>query len=129
MPEKKWSETLTYLAQKEIQRRTKMSVVHAGSVAISTPAAGAEGRKMGRTPVPVTVKKAMLQKQSCCQFKDKTTGKICGSTRFLQVDHRHSVWAGGGNEIENLQMLCAQHNLHKYRQESFFTKRFNPVLD
>ncbi|MBO9666291.1 MAG: HNH endonuclease [Bdellovibrio sp.] len=46
--------------------------------------------------------------------------KICGSTRFLQIDHRQPVWAGGTNEFQNLQVLCAQHNQYKYRQESFF---------
>ncbi|MBO9667626.1 MAG: HNH endonuclease, partial [Bdellovibrio sp.] len=75
--------------------------------------------KPGRKPLRNSVKKIVLNHDKCCQFKDRSTGKICGSTRFLQVDHRQAVWAGGSNDLQNLQILCSQHNQHKYRQESF----------
>lgn len=61
--------------------------------------------------------KNILMEQKCCQFKD-ATGKQCNSRWHLQVDHIQPRWAGGGNEIENLQILCAQHNRLKYRKES-----------
>lgn len=47
--------------------------------------------------------------QKCC---------VCGSKFQLQVDHIRPRWAGGGNEVANLQILCAIHNREKYRQEA-----------
>ena len=64
------------------------------------------------------IRKFVMNRDRCCQFKDPRTGEICGSTRFLQVDHLQPVWAGGTNDIGNLQVLCAQHNQFKYMQES-----------
>lgn len=159
VPEKKWAEAITYLAQKEINRRTKLrkfkmpsqganagdesrlnqmalstavvrnkqtSVVKQNA-AISTVnnAPNCMGNLVDAVPVVPnkalnnTSKKIILNRDKCCQYKDKTTGKICGGTRFLQTDHRQSVWADGTNELKNLQALCAQHNQHKYRKESF----------
>ncbi|MBL7670085.1 MAG: HNH endonuclease, partial [Bdellovibrionaceae bacterium] len=49
-----------------------------------------------------------------CQFKDSRTGKICGSKHFLQVDHVHPRFAGGGNEPFNLRPMCSSHNKFRY---------------
>lgn len=67
--------------------------------------------------VSASVYKSVLQKQQCCQFTN-ANGKQCTSRWHLQVDHIQPRWAGGGNEVENLQVLCAQHNRLKYRKES-----------
>lgn len=122
VPEKKWSEVLAYLAKKEIQRRTKIL-----EKKIFQEAAGPS--KMTDTalkPLTASTKKVVLQKEGRCQFKDPDTGKVCGSTRFLQVDHRQPIWAAGGNESSNLQILCAEHNRHKYRKESGVLLKSNP---
>lgn len=63
-------------------------------------------------------KTEILQRDQCCQYKDRKTGKICGSTFALQTDHRTSKWIDGDNSKSNLQILCAQHNRYKYRQEN-----------
>ncbi|WP_413575108.1 HNH endonuclease [Bdellovibrio sp. HCB290] len=128
LPKQNWADAITYLAKKEIQRRTKLKESR-----IPTPVAGAAPKAntnniptntqflgdADRKTLRTSVKKTLLNQHRCCQFKDRDSGKICGSTRFLQVDHRQAVWAGGTNDIQNLQILCAQHNQHKYRQESF----------
>lgn len=137
IPEKRWAEAITYLAQKEVQRRTKLRNTKSAPGSSKSQAAPVVNQdevqtknkttvesdmfKMAsaRKPLRSTVKKIILNQQRCCQYKDQNTGKICGSTRFLQTDHRQSVWAGGTNELQNLQILCAQHNQLKYRQESF----------
>lgn len=53
-----------------------------------------------------------------CQFKNVSTGHLCGSNFMPQVDHKTSLWAGGTNEMSNLQQLCANHNQRKYRKEA-----------
>ncbi|WP_413577941.1 HNH endonuclease [Bdellovibrio sp. HCB290] len=133
VPEHSWADAITYLANKEIQRRTKMkeskALTPVAVAATQNDSASNRTQKSevkvrflaesGRKPLRASVKKTVLKQDKCCQFKDRETGKICGSTRFLQVDHRQAVWAGGTNDIQNLRILCAQHNQHKYRQECF----------
>jgi 5-methylcytosine-specific restriction endonuclease McrA len=45
-------------------------------------------------------------------------GRRCESRYHLQVDHIVSRWAGGGNQLENLQLLCGVHNRGKYEREA-----------
>lgn len=65
-----------------------------------------------------STKKKVLTTQVCCRYKSPITGKVCGTKWFRQVDHKHSRWAGGQHNIENLQTLCVQHNNLKYRKEA-----------
>jgi len=80
-----------------------------------------EGPFPQRLPISPNVRKEVLNRDKCCQFKDPKTGKICGNTRFPQVDHIQSIWAGGTNDPLNLQQLCAKHNRYKYRQEAGYS--------
>lgn len=63
------------------------------------------------------VKKQTFNLQKFCQYKDPRTGKQCQSHWFLQVDHKHSKWAGGNSSSENAQLLCVGHNRRKYSKE------------
>ena len=182
VPDKRWSEVMTYLAQKEVDRRTRIQVKTNAktkikknvSVNAKVDSANKEtnsisikenimtevdspqrtdkatdrgstlhntvwnydssrGREQdfkvneeafhtaalhARRAIPPSVRKLILNRDKCCQFKDPLTGQICGCKRFLQVDHIQAIWAGGINDIENLQAMCAQHNQFKYRKES-----------
>ncbi len=60
----------------------------------------------------------ILNRDKCCQYKDKVTGRQCRSTFGLQVDHIIPRWSGGTHAPENLQVLCGVHNNLKYRNES-----------
>lgn len=73
--------------------------------------------KGNKTLTPKT-KAFILSRDRQCQYRDPKTGKLCGSRYALQVDHRHSRWAGGTYGITNLQALCANHNSYKYQKES-----------
>ena len=74
-------------------------------------------RQNARKYIPVSVRRDVFQKDKSCQWKDPKTQKICGSRFQAQIDHRHPLYLGGGNERGNLQVLCAAHNRHKYRRE------------
>lgn len=74
--------------------------------------------KVGLKSVTPRTRKLVLLRDKCCQFKDSSTGKVCGSTFGLQVDHKISRWAGGSHAEENLQVLCVNHNRYKYRKEA-----------
>lgn len=63
------------------------------------------------------VKALIFQRDQCCQWKDPITKQKCNSKFQLQIDHKKSVWLGGENKQENLQLLCSIHNQLKYRQE------------
>ena len=67
---------------------------------------------------PLGIKKKILSRHSSCQYRDPKSDKLCGSTWFLQIDHKHSLWAGGNNELKNATVLCSQHNNLKYRKEA-----------
>ena len=71
-----------------------------------------------RPTVPMSIRRATIQRDQCCQWRDPKTGQKCGSTFQLQIDHIKSVWQGGGSEPENLQVLCAAHNRWKFRKET-----------
>jgi len=183
VPDKNWADVIAYLAQKEIDRRTKVtrksptkpmgasaqskeSSVQAkkasksqakgsdieqsdlqcsdshnsGSqgdaaalvtrveqnldvqvIGVKSHSKKAESSSPHRAPISPNLRKEVLNRDKCCQFKDPKTGKICGDTRFPQVDHIQSIWAGGTNDPLNLQQLCAKHNQYKYRKEAGYS--------
>jgi len=92
-------QTLEYLAERVIKQKAGLSNAHSSSSQNS-------------------IRKAVLQKGQCCQFTDPQTQKICGSKNFLQIDHIKPKWAGGNDSFENLQVLCAAHNQHKYQKQA-----------
>ena len=61
------------------------------------------------------LRKFIFQRDQCCQFKDKSTGKICGSKHFLEVDHITPKFAAGTNDPKNLRLLCRNHNQYRYQ--------------
>ena len=64
------------------------------------------------------IRKIILHRDKCCQYRDAITGKLCGSRFGLEVDHIHPRWAEGHHDPENLQALCRQHNGHRYRGQA-----------
>jgi hypothetical protein len=51
--------------------------------------------------------------QSQCTWVDSKTGRRCGSTYRLQIDHQHPFARGGKTTLSNLRLLCSQHNLYE----------------
>jgi hypothetical protein len=44
-----------------------------------------------------------------CSWQD-ADGHRCGSTAWLELDHRQPAGKGGGPEPDNLRLLCRAHN-------------------
>lgn len=108
---------LEYVSDKIIKQKTSVQKSSGESqIQSSTPANSTA--TVAVKPLSLTTRKSILKQQECCQYRDPKTGRLCGSKWFLQVDHKHSKWAGGTDRSENLQMLCASHNQAKYRKEA-----------
>ena len=105
VPDSSWVEMFSYLAQKELSRRTKTkAIVEKGLTSkISN----------SRRTISSSIRKTLLHANAKCEYTD-SHGKHCQSTRYLQIDHIKSVSRDGGNELENLQVLCGVHNRYKY---------------
>ncbi|MDG0815593.1 HNH endonuclease [Bdellovibrio svalbardensis] len=128
VPEKKWAKVFSYLAQKEVERRAQVKRqsqvkrpsreegLRTNENDQSSPAT--EVRLNERKSIRPNLRKEILVKGKCCEYKDPLTKKVCGSTRFVQIDHIKPVWAGGDNSPDNLRTLCRQHNNFKYAKES-----------
>ncbi len=132
-----WAETFTYLAKKEVARRTvvcksraRKNCVDAATAVSATSATtaatavkpnsaftAAAKPKSVRPPIPSGVRKTLLNEHARCEHKD-SRGRSCGSQRFLQLDHIRSWSRGGTHEPENLQVLCGAHNRQKYINET-----------
>lgn len=65
--------------------------------------------------------KVLNRDQRFCTYQNPKTGKICGSTFRLQLDHRVPFGKGGSHQLENLRLLCQNHNL--FMAEQAYGKR------
>jgi len=72
-------------------------------------------QKSKRVPWSVNTKRAVFQRDQCCQWRDPETNQQCRSTFQLQIDHVQALWAGGSNDLNNIQLLCSIHNKLKYQ--------------
>jgi 5-methylcytosine-specific restriction endonuclease McrA len=89
------------------------------SCGVTSDSEAAVGRRVARrVPLPASVKRAVFQRDQHCRWKEPNSNQFCGSRFQLQIDHKQSVWAGGDNSFENLQLLCSRHNHLKYELES-----------
>lgn len=120
------SAAITYLAEKVIQKKygkqkfaenfpvqLAHNLTSAAAVKIKTRQA-----RRARQHIPSSIKRQVFSKYSCCQYRDRQSGKICGERRYLQIEHIRPIWAGGSNDPNNLSLLCANHNRHLYSQQS-----------
>jgi hypothetical protein len=66
--------------------------------------------------VPAQVRRAVWARDGGkCQWP-LASGGICGCTRRLQVDHIQPLALGGRSTIENVRLLCREHNLFAARR-------------
>lgn len=74
--------------------------------------------KLLRRHIPIGIQRAIFQRDRCCQWIDPQSKRKCCSRFQMQIDHILSWHKGGGNESDNLQILCGVHNRLKYCKES-----------
>ncbi len=64
-----------------------------------------------RRMIPAALKRWIwIRDGGRCQFMAQATGQKCGSTAFLDLDHRVPVSQRGGNNEANLVLACASHS-------------------
>lgn len=73
-----------------------------------------------RKPISIKTRDQVFKKfGSQCSYIS-AEGKRCSTRSYLQIDHIKSVCHGGGNEIENLQLLCTAHHSQKTKRQLGF---------
>jgi hypothetical protein len=61
--------------------------------------------------IPAAMKRAVSARDhGACGFRDRKTGKTCGSRHALEFDHVLPLSLGGATTAENLRLLCAAHH-------------------
>ncbi len=70
--------------------------------------------KLEKRAIPHSIKIQVWKKdQGKCRYFDSKTGRFCHSSHLIQIDHIKPWSKGGKSNLDNLQLLCAAHNLHK----------------
>jgi hypothetical protein len=52
--------------------------------------------------------------EASCSYVDAKTGRMCGSTRYLELDHIEPFARGGPSTAENLRPMCGAHNRYRW---------------
>ena len=89
-----------------------------GNVAKNHVGAVLMGVKKAGEPIRASVRRYVFQRDRVCQWVDAKTGRKCESHHLLEIDHVKARWAGGGNEVENLRVLCRAHNQWRYKMNA-----------
>lgn len=74
--------------------------------------------KIVRSAIPKSIQRAVIVRDTCCQYQSKITGHKCSSSWNLNLDHIKPFWAGGTNTVDNLRVFCASHNAQMYREQA-----------
>jgi hypothetical protein len=118
-PSPSWADLISFLAEEYLKKNDPLEKTPRESTArvevkAAPPASKPITSARKRKPIPMHVKRYIFQRDRSCQWISPLTSAKCGSRFQLQIDHKKPVWDGGGNEVENLQLLCSAHNAWKY---------------
>jgi 5-methylcytosine-specific restriction endonuclease McrA len=109
VPSGEWTEVLAYCARFTVSKKDLSTSIREVKVRQSQSQSQSQG-------VSRASRRFVFQRDRSCRFRH-ADGRVCGSRYQLQVDHIVSRWAGGSNDVENLQLLCGIHNRYKYECE------------
>lgn len=80
----------------------------------STNKYGDAKRRITRA-IPTKIRRKIWSRDGgCCQYKDPKTGKQCGAKHKLELDHVKPWSMGGDHSLENLWILCRNHNVYRW---------------
>lgn len=125
-----WGKLFLYLGKKVVQKSentkakvaTKVKVTTNPIEPASTSAAEVVVRQKSassiRKSIPTNIRRKIYNRDQCCQYQDKITGKVCGSRWGLEIDHIQPLWANGTNDETNLRILCGEHNRYFYQKQA-----------
>ncbi|MGE0631120.1 MAG: HNH endonuclease [Pseudobdellovibrionaceae bacterium] len=71
--------------------------------------------------------KREVWKEGVCSHTDPETGRKCGSKFQLEIDHVIPIAKGGTSNIENLRLVCRNHNLF-YARKHFGNKKMDQFV-
>jgi hypothetical protein len=133
LPEANFAQVIAYLAKNFLKKKDPLASVDKNEkkkVSVTRPtessAAAKPCVKVSKTKESIDVplishvsvktlsqslRREILRKAGGrCSYKDLKTGRVCGSTYQIEVDHIWPKALGGGNEESNLRCLCRKHN-------------------
>jgi hypothetical protein len=94
-----------------IGRMAKMALAKADPEKRKTRAAKLERASESTRYIPVAVATEVWERdQGNCVFEAPHTGRKCGSTFMLELDHITPFAEGGPSTVENLRLHCRAHN-------------------
>jgi len=118
LPHGEWDQVLEYVATQMIAQKSEAPASAAVTTVKSAPASIEKNQLVAPKKISPNLKRQVLLRDQCCQYKDKITGKICQSKWNLEVDHIQPLWANGTNSLENLRALCSNHNKYLYQRQA-----------
>ncbi len=117
-PQMGWGELLDFIAKtawekldpsREPAHKTKSVLKNESAETQSAPALPTSA--VHREKMSAVLKRAVWKKsEGQCAYADPLTGRVCGSRRFLQIEHLQPVALGGKNELSNCTLRCSVHN-------------------
>ncbi len=94
--------------------------------AVAAPTSTVVHLKQGSRHIPRGIQRDVWKRDEArCQYQ-APDGKVCGETRFLEMDHIQPWALGGQHQKENLRLLCWTHN--QLRSQVTFGKKWRPKL-
>lgn len=120
--ENKTGKQLDYTSAKKFANNTAKQAKSTSAQKLKQGKASSEQGPLSRTGrkaryIPQKLKDYIWRRdQGECQFKNRKSGKTCGSKRQLQLDHVYPYSWGGEHSSENLRLLCRNHNLQQSKK-------------
>ena len=131
LPDGNWADLFTHLAGKHVQKvlgkefsksknEPNRTIESLASTIMTTDAPQASTQRFSATQISHlqkrkyttrATKRVLLKKAHYrCEYVDESTGQRCTATHYLDIDHRIPFALGGKDSIENLRILCRNHN-------------------
>ncbi len=121
LPHGSWDQMLEYISDQVMRQKTKPKSKTKTSQK-TKPAQEQQAENLlalspMRQNISAQIRRAIFARDRKCQHQDPKSQRKCRSKWNLQIDHVKPVWAGGRSELANLRLLCAAHNLNRYREQ------------